>query len=409
MDKKIKLLVVPSDNFGVGKYRSIEPHVYIQEHYGDKFEVDIIFMKDFPQDLSTFLSQYDLIHMHKQFDRNGQVMKTIKFLGIPVIMDLDDHFSLGPDHPMYLTSKKERWGEIILNHLKEADAVTTTTPLYAKILKKYNKNVYVIPNAINPEEKQFSTKKNPSDRMRFGLVCGSAHLKDVELLDGIASLPQSIKDKMQIVLCGFDLNGTTTIYNKQTGEVTRRPILPHESVWTKYETILTDGYKNLNPEHLAFLKKYMAHIDDPFTNDYYRRMCTRDISRYATHYENVDVLLAPLKENDFNLVKSQLKAIEAGFTDTAIIAQNYGPYTLDLKPYILKGGEIDETGNALLVESRKNHKDWAKYIKFCVENPDAVQKMKDNLKKEIQKKYSLETVVKQRVELYEKVLADFGK
>jgi glycosyltransferase involved in cell wall biosynthesis len=153
----------------------------------------------------------------------------------------------------------------------------------------------------------------------------------------------------------------------------------------------------------------MAHIDDPFTNDYYRRMCTRDISRYATHYENVDVLLAPLKENDFNLVKSQLKAIEAGFTDTAIIAQNYGPYTLDLKSYILKGGEIDETGNALLVESRKNHKDWAKYIKFCVENPDAVQKMKDNLKKVIQEKYSLEAVTKQRVELYEKVLADFGK
>jgi glycosyltransferase involved in cell wall biosynthesis len=80
-----------------------------------------------------------------------------------------------------------------------------------------------------------------------------------------------------------------------------------------------------------------------------------------------------------------------------------------LKPYLLKGGEIDETGNALLVESRKNHKDWAKYIKFCVENPDAVQKMKDNLKKVIQEKYSLEAVTKQRVELYEKVLADFGK
>lgn len=404
MNKKIKLLVVPSDTFGVGKMRSIEPHVYIQENYGDEFDVDIVFLKDFPQDLSSFLSQYDLIHMHKQFDKKMIVMNTIKFLGIPVILDLDDHFSLGPDHPMYLTSKKEKWADTILKHVKAADAVTTTTPLFADILKKYNDNVYVLPNAINPEEPQFKQTKNKSDRMRFGIVCGSAHLKDIELLEGINSLPKEIKDKMQIVLCGFDLNGTTTIFNKQTGEVTRRPILPHESVWTKYEEILTGNYKDLSPEHVAFLKRYMAHIDDPFTNDYYRRMCTREIQRYATHYENVDVLLAPLKENDFNLVKSQLKVIEAGFTDCAIIAQNFGPYTLDLKPYILKGGNIDESGNALLVDSRKNHKDWAKYIKYCVEHPEAVEKMKENLKEMVQKEYSLPIISQKRVELYKKIL-----
>ena len=404
MDKKIKLLVVPSDNFGCGLFRSIEPHTYLQEHYGDEFQVDIVFMKDFPQDLSSFLSQYDLIHMHKQFDKNMVVMNTIKFLGIPVILDIDDHFSLGPDHPMYLTAKKEKWADTILKHIKMADAVTTTTPLFAKVLKKHNDNVYVLPNAINPENPQFKQTKNKSDRMRFGLVCGSAHLKDIELLEGIASLPKEVKDKMQIVLCGFDLNGTTTIFNRQTGEVTRRPILPHESVWTKYEQILTNDYKDLSPEHVGFLKRYMAHIDDPFTNDYYRRMCTRDIQRYATHYENVDVLLAPLKENDFNYVKSQLKVIEAGFTNCAIIAQNYGPYTLDLKPYIVKGGQIDQEGNGLLVESRKNHKEWAKYIRYCVEHPEDVERMKNNLKETVLNEYSLENITKKRVALYKKIL-----
>jgi len=404
MDKKIKLLVVPSDNFGCGLFRSIEPHTYLQEHYGDEFQVDIVFMKDFPQDLSSFLSQYDLIHMHKQFDKNMVVMNTIKFLGIPVILDIDDHFSLGPDHPMYLTAKKEKWADTILKHVKMADAITTTTPLFAKVLKKHNDNVYVLPNAINPENPQFKQTKNKSDRMRFGIVCGSAHLKDIELLEGIASLPKEVKDKMQIVLCGFDLNGTTTIFNRQTGEVTRRPILPHESVWTKYEQILTNDYKDLSPEHVGFLKRYMAHIDDPFTDDYYRRMCTREIQRYATHYENVDVLLAPLKENDFNYVKSQLKVIEAGFTGCAIIAQNYGPYTLDLKPYIVKGGQINQEGNGLLVESRKNHKEWAKYIRYCVEHPEDVERMKNNLKETVLNEYSLENVTKKRVALYKKIL-----
>ena len=35
MDKKIKMLVIPSDRTGVGKFRSVDPHVYIGEHYSD--------------------------------------------------------------------------------------------------------------------------------------------------------------------------------------------------------------------------------------------------------------------------------------------------------------------------------------------------------------------------------------
>ena len=69
MEKKIKILVVPSDSTGVGKYRSVDPHKYIQEHYSDEFDIDIVMMKDFPQnDLANFFSQYDIIQMHKQFD-----------------------------------------------------------------------------------------------------------------------------------------------------------------------------------------------------------------------------------------------------------------------------------------------------------------------------------------------------
>ena len=43
MSKKIKMLVIPSDRTGVGKFRSVAPHTYIQEHYGDEFDVDIVY------------------------------------------------------------------------------------------------------------------------------------------------------------------------------------------------------------------------------------------------------------------------------------------------------------------------------------------------------------------------------
>lgn len=404
MDKKIKMLVIPSDRQGgVGKFRSIQPHVYIQEHYKDEFDVDIVF--DLPKEnLEEYLKQYDLIHIHKQLDKGGKIMDMIKFLEIPVVVDIDDHFLLGADHPMSLTAKKERWHEPIIEHLKKADYVTTTTPIFADVIKKYNKNVAVLPNAIDPDEKQFSRNKNFNDndgKLRVGLICGSTHLKDIEPLKGLCSL---VRPNVQLYLCGFDTNGTRTIYHQDTGQVERRPITPEESVWYEYEKIITDNYRTVSKEHKDFLLKFMK-VDDPFVNENYRRMWTRPITEYATHYQNIDVLLAPLKENEFDRVKSQLKIIEAGFTDTAIIAQDFGPYQIDLKPMIEFGGKINEEGNALLVNSSKNHKDWVKYINKLADNPSMVRKLKDNLYKTVKDTYSLEAVSKERVKLYKELVS----
>lgn len=401
MDKKIKMLVIPSDKSGCGKFRSVDPHVYIAEHYGDEFDVDIVY--NMPNgDLEAFLKQYDLIHIHKQLDKQCKIIDMIKFLGIPVILDIDDHFNLGNDHPMSITAKKERWHEPIINHLKKADYVTTTTPIFADVIKQHNKNVKVFPNAINPEEKQYAVTKNPrTDKLRVGIICGSSHLKDLELLSGIAT--QVNKDKVQFVLCGFDTRGTRTIY-KGNGEVETRPIYPQESVWCDYEKIFTDNYRTISPEHKDFLMKYMAGVDDPFTNEPYRRMWTRHINDYATHYQNVDVLIAPLKENDFNKVKSELKEIECGFTHTAFIGQNFGAYTINLVPMIEKGGKINEEGTALLVDSSKNHKQWAKYINKLADDADMLKKLQDNLYNFVKDRYSLAEICKQRVEFYKSIV-----
>lgn len=396
------MLVIPSDRQGgVGKFRSVDPHTYIGEHYKDEFDIDIVY--DMPHgNLENFLKQYDIIQIHKQLDKEGKIMDMIKFLGIPVVADIDDHYMLGPDHPMYLTAKKQHWSVPIIEHLKKADYVTTTTSIFANILKKINPNVAVFPNAIDPTETQFAIKKNPrEDKLRVGIICGSSHLKDIQLLGDIAN--QIDQDKVQLILCGFDTRGTRTVYDSN-GNVTTRPILPQESVWCEYEKILTDNYKTVSPPHKAFLQKYAANMDDMFTNEPYRRMWTRDIRNYATHYANVDVLIAPLKENDFNKVKSELKEIECGFTHTAFIGQEFGPYTLNLTNMIEKGGKINENGTALLVPSSKNHKLWAKYINKLANDPEMLKKLQDNLYNLVKEQYSLETVCKERVALYKKLV-----
>ena len=43
---KIKVLVLPSDRTGVGKFRSVDPHIFLQNLYPDDFHVDIVFDLD---------------------------------------------------------------------------------------------------------------------------------------------------------------------------------------------------------------------------------------------------------------------------------------------------------------------------------------------------------------------------
>ena len=38
---KINVLVLPSDKTGVGKFRSVDPHIKLQNMYPDEFNVDI--------------------------------------------------------------------------------------------------------------------------------------------------------------------------------------------------------------------------------------------------------------------------------------------------------------------------------------------------------------------------------
>ena len=64
---KIKVLVLPSDRTGVSKFRSVEPHMKLQELYNDDFHVDIITAGtlDFSWEDTNFLKKYDIVHFQR--------------------------------------------------------------------------------------------------------------------------------------------------------------------------------------------------------------------------------------------------------------------------------------------------------------------------------------------------------
>jgi len=405
--KKIKVLVIPSDRTGVSYYRSTNPHLALERNYPDLFHVDIDYQPNLNSD--EWLKQYDIIHYHRTigaYEQMESLNNKIKSLGIVSIMDLDDYWSPGSHHPAYLLIKNSGMAKKVENNLKLAQYITTTTNVFANEISKFNKNVFVLPNSIDPTEKQFISNVEKSDRIRIGWLGGSSHLKDLEILKGVVSKLKTanLLDKIQFVLCGFDLRGTHTDIDSVTKKETVRNIKPHESVWYRYEKIFTDDYQSISPEYKEHLLKFSQEEYHDIANEPYRRVWTKHISTYASNYNLFDVSLAPLEENLFNKVKSQLKVIEAGFHHKAIIAQNFGPYQIDLKNSLVYGGGFDLNANSILVDTNKNHKDWYEAIKKLITNPDMIKTLQDNLYDTVKNTYSIDKVTEDRKNLYLKLL-----
>ena len=407
--KKIKILVVPSDRTGVGAFRSVTPHIALENNYPNEFHVDVDYEPQLNND--EFLKQYGIIHYHRTlgaYENMHLMNQKLKDLGIVSIMDLDDYWAPGPHHPAYHLIKNAELDKKIIENLKLAQNITTTTQIFANEINKLNKNVFILPNAIDPTDKQFTPNLEPSNgRIRIGWLGGSSHLKDLEILQGVVNKLSSdnLLDKIQFVLCGFDLRGTHTDIDSVTKEQKVRAILPRESVWYQYERIFTDDYKSVSPEYKDFLLSFKQEEYPNVANEAYRRVWTKPISNYATNYNLFDISLAPIEENIFNKVKSQLKVIEAGFHHKAIIAQNYGPYQIDIKNAIQFGGGIDLTANGILIDSAKNHKDWYTSIKKLINNPELVKTLQDNLHETIKYEYSMNKVTEDRRNLYLSLLS----
>ena len=404
MSKQIKVLVLPSDRSGVGKFRSIDPHLFLQSEHSSEFHIDINYEP--PMNDINFYKNYDIVAFHRNispdFELGNNLIKELYALGVVTVCDIDDYWLPTKEHPIHSVIKLHNIDKKIIENLKVAKYVTTTTTLYADVIRKFNKNVFVFPNAINPNDPQFKEPTLPSDKVRVGWLGGSSHLHDLMLLDKSFASLSKYRSKLQFVLCGFDTRGVVTEINAETNEQNRRNIKPEETVWATYEQIFTQNYSIIDLDYKNFLLKFAQETYEGEENQSYLRVWTKPVTSYAKNYSKFDISLAPIKNHVFNLMKSQLKVIEAGFYKKAIIASNLGPYTIDLKHAINKNGF--GSGNALLVDENNNKYDWGKYIEKLMKNPNLITDLGESLYETVKDKYSLITVTKNRAEFYKSII-----
>ena len=348
----------------------------IQKNHSDEFDIEIRFRQNVTDE---DIEKYDIVHFHRFIPCEDSLAMIKKFnnAGKITVCDIDDYWMPPHGHPIRQMAIAKKLPEQILENLKASTYVTTTTNIFAKHLKKRGLNVKVIPNAINHEMDMWQLKREESDIVRIGWIGGSSHEKDLAKLDGTFNKLFSDRDlegKFQVVMCGYDTRGTITEIHPGTKQEKTRKIRPDESIWNKFELYFNNN--GMAPE-----------------NSYVRRN-TLPINRYGEHYNYVDICLAPIVDNTFNEVKSELKIIETGIMKSALIASD-----IHIMAELLEHGK---TG--MLISSKKDHKDWYKNIKELILNKELRTALQNNLHDFVSPKYHLDEVTKMRCEWYKEIL-----
>ena len=453
MENKIKILFHTVDVAGVNYFRILTPAMELERNHSDKFQVEINPQLDFNNpNILEYLKSFDIIHYHRQLVDDVKLMSEIaielKKSGVTLIVDIDDYWNLHQEHPMYALSQERKLHIPIIENLKIADYVTTTSELFAEEIRKITgkNNVEVLYNSVDPiRMKQFQNnwKPDPDGRVRITYAGGSSHAGDIKQLEGVMNILSTdwqLKDKFKVIVAGWDTQGTTTditlnqefekelqlrglwnhstikAINRSRGDITKIPNLPNdlivkyrnkvfiqnqrdiksdESVYYMYEKTLTDNHKMIkNPDYLQWLMNFERNVAYSNEGNYARRW-TQKANTYAQVLDETDIVIAPLSNFKFNHMKSCLKQVECWSRKLPIVCS-------DIPPYNVHGKHME---NCVLIPSKKDaYKDWAKYLKKLILDADLRKRLGENLYNDFSEEYNLINVTNKRAEFYSEVI-----
>ena len=274
------------------------------------------------------------------YDSDWKVTK--EALGAKIVMDIDDHWKLPPNHLCY-DQYREMEGRII-NNLEQADMVTTSTEYLADKVRPYNPNVHVLENSIPFGLNQFIEDKRDCDRVRIFWAGSVTHEQDINLLRNCIQHLKGQQDKIKMVIGGYNDTDPSS-----------------KAIWQRMFSAFTSGGQ------LPYMK---LHSTSPLS--------------YMQMYEHADIMLIPLEASEWHSCKSNLKILEAATKKIPCIVSNVAPYNLDDAP----------------VNWVNKKSDWFKHINYLINNPNARKEQGEKLFEWAKTKYNLSDVNKRRSGLF---------
>lgn len=468
MSEKINILFHNRDNAGVNYYRTVQPALKLQELFPDDFYVEIndkIDWNDF-----NYLSKFHIIHGHKSFVSSNDMpgfAEKLRKLGVVTILDFDDYFTVHKEHPMYYQFKVNHNIKDTFKIIKSVDYVTTTTPVFADMIKNnlnLTKNVQVLENGVDPENnKQFrQTEKFDNGFLKILWLGGSSHYSDLKLLENSFKKlhhDKEIEDKYQLHIAGFDLRGSITNYeaneqlakelqgrginpqkiykrlqqynfdidkidaipndikDKYRGNVIskqERKIQPSETVWYKYEKeIFTDDFSLIkDKDYVDFLHKFK--LDEKYPNMFYEqpyiRHKTKGVNSFANNYYYGDVALAPIKifskKNKKPIPYTDDNMYQLAKSNLKLVEAgiNKTPVIASNIPIYNYDTRFKHGENVFFVNPDRQYRDdWFKYMKKCIQNPDMVKEMGESAYDVVYNNYHLDVITKKRADFYKEI------
>lgn len=349
----MKILLVTGQRIMGGEYhRLIVPHSKFNENGHEVSQ-----MTNIDHVAESMLSEFDLIIASRALSRIGNdenLYKVLKRLGIPVIIDTDDHYQLSDSHILKKDWKLQKRAETLIYNFKNADSVMVTTPYLKHLMSQFNKSVEVMPNTIDFEQPQFIPNPDiqamKSKLVHIGWSGSVTHLQDLQLIEGeILSLNKSKDKDYKLMLAGYYEN---------------------DSIWDKYEKIFTSDYL--------------------LNDDNYGRINAADVYSYAQAYNLMDIGLIPLRDNEFNRAKSELKMLEMGAFGLPVIVSDMQVYQ-----------EIGKNNKNCLMVGKK---DWYRAIRKLIENAELRKDLGSQLKEDVLTLRNEKQWRKTRIDYYESII-----
>lgn len=256
--------------------------------------------------------------------------------GFKVWCDVDDSWDLYKEHYLYDNWKKAGISRMIVTSINNADIVTVTNKRLLRKVLTINKKCQIVPNALPIGHEQFRSDKTESSKLRFMYAGGPSHYNDLLTIEEFfryANISETLKNTSQFIMAGY-----------------------HSS------------YKEASLHSMNSIMRIAPG---------YMTIPALSLSTYMDHYNQTDVALAPLENNDFNTYKSNLKIIEAGCMKTPIIATKMYPFLED----------IDAQGKGLYLCDTPMS--WGEAARVLVKNPNMVADHGEMLYEYVKSKYDL--------------------
>lgn len=325
-------------NTGVSYYRQIMPGKHLEgwefHHLGHKL-LDLS-SENAEKAMFDLFFGHDLVFSKHMDNPVGiyLILGTCAKLDIPLILDFDDNVFCtdglsGPKMSYPESNEARAYAEMFI---REATAITVSTPALLEVYRKYNKNVFVCPNAVDLADWTVTRKQH--DRLTVGWPASASHTVD------------------------------HTEFEPAMAELVK-----------KYPDIVFSMMGHYMPDHLAFLPRKNWELKPGIT---WWDGNPKDNRTYPGILADLgaDIGVAPLIKSQFNEARSLAKWFEYTMTGTPLVASEYGPYV-----------NLRDNEDALLVQTVDG---WVNAISNLIEKPNERQRLVTNSLNRIKSEFTIQ-------------------